>query len=399
MATAGQREVTKVIIAGDVAATMVRNYQDKFYQIAPDASPTASLAMAGKGRTLAEDEIHCGERNELPRTFTLSEDIDGSETTFTVSDTTGGRPGRRFQVQSTLEICQVVTVDSSTQLEVIRGTAATMGYAVSSAALSGDTCKWLGTPQQEAADTTLPKPLMFGADDLTNYIEEFNEPLAFSWRKQAIIKNGGLRYAQTFGDYEAWQLELQKSQLNSGLLYNKKGDRDGAEGRQTQTGGIPEFAYWVDNAFGACTDRDNVEENLENVGRYSGGKDLYMACSPLAMRGFNQLYQGANPTNASGEIPTESGVRIRTIILPNIQVNLKLYSDPDMVDYVSNSVTYGQTRVWSPRNVKWDVLIPFGKYTVDKTGATQSKYFLYGAGGWRIINTRGLMVCRGITLS
>jgi len=117
----------------------------------------------------------------------------------------------------------------------------------------------------------------------------------------------------------------------------------------------------------------------------------------MVLQGISQLYQGANPSDATGRIVYEAGVRIEKINIPGVNCTLHLYKEPDLPDYVSNSVTYGQFVVWNPKNVKWDHLAPVGKYKIADTGKLTAGYYLYMAGGWRVINTKGVMIAKAVT--
>jgi len=388
---------------GSTSATgfdRVANYDDKFVLVNPRAYPTVTLARIKQGDKLTEEVIRWGERNILPLTFTLTDALPNNGTaipSLAISSSVGLRVGTLCKVESSEEIFRVTSNTDGTHIAITRGVAGETGGGYAAANI-GDTVQILGTPVDEGMTyANAPTPLMYTAEDVYNYPMAFYEPIAWTKRMSDLVANGGLRYKQNHKMFKQGAMEIVKRSMNTQFLDGKRATVAGTDGPNTKTGGIPQFAYWVNTSFGNITDRETFEAGLEGVSKH--GPDVqYCACSGITFRGLQRLYQGDNPSISTGQVPRKAGVQIRTIYTVH-GTALRFYWDECLPDYVNNGTTYGQFRIWCPSLVKWRPISPFGRYKKANDGGLNSWDYIYTDGGWVVKNAKACMVGKGVTLA
>lgn len=131
------------------------------------------------------------ERQHPTRWITLGEDIDGSETTLTVSDTSMIRVDDVLVVPSTGERVLVTAVTNSTTLEVTR---AYNGSTASAAALSGDYLYLLF--QRAAEGDTSPGYMTTDYTTTFNYAQIFKRVFGFTRTEMKELKRGPKEWAE-----------------------------------------------------------------------------------------------------------------------------------------------------------------------------------------------------------
>lgn len=209
------------------------------------------------------------ERQHPTRWITLAEDIDGSETAWTVSDTSMLRADDVLVVPSTSERVLVTSITSSTVVNVTRGY---NGSTASAAALSGDSVYVLF--QRQAEGDTSPGYMTTDYTTVFNYAQIFKRVFGFTRTEMKEMKRGPKEWAEQ----RRLADDLITEDVEHALLWGKKQLLVSGGKVYRTTGGLDEFT---------STNRVDLEGGIGygDIGwignqstRYSPGKKVWM-CS------------------------------------------------------------------------------------------------------------------------
>lgn len=207
------------------------------------------------------------ERQHPTRWITLGEDIDGSETAWTVNDTSMLRADDVLVVPGTSERVLVTSITDSTTVNVTRGY---QGSTASAAALSGDSVYLLF--QRQAEGDTSVGYMTTDYNTIFNYAQIFKRSFGFTRTEMKEMKRG----PKEFAEQRRLADDLITEDIEHALLWGKKQLLVSGGKIYRTTGGLDEFV---------TTNRADLEGGIGygDIGwignqstRFASGKKVWM---------------------------------------------------------------------------------------------------------------------------
>jgi len=307
----------------------VRSVIEAFEQLRVSYPTLLSLVSTGPESTAYKDEWMSDSLSPVSSTI-ASFDTDGDGTGVNLVSTAGLRAGSllRFTTAADVsqsEICQVVSVDSATDLTVLRDYGASTGVTL----VVGWKVFLVSSPKGEktdAGDEAGQEPNME-----YNYHQIYDRVASISKTAEAIKKYG---IANAL-DYQV-KIKLTEimRELNNNLLYGRKVLR--AAGVQGSSAGILQFLESgnIDSTGGAISGTiiNNILEAIFNDGAYSN--NIIMLCAenqarkisafntagtnPVVQKSPDDRVYGGYIKTFVGDLPVQNGFMAKIVVDPNM---------------------------------------------------------------------------------
>ncbi len=261
------------------SARLIRQVDAEIADLEPEQAPLITFLMKlDKRKPVKSPRIEWYEQDYVARWDTLAEDIDNSETVYSVTDGTKFVPGdliiRPVAAGSSTvpDVDRVVSV-STNDITVVRGGTQT--------STSGDSIRIIGTAYEENANQ--PTPKVFAPTLKTGYTQIFRKSWAISNTAAASE-----HYGASSGEREreqAKKLVEHKQSMNAQFIWGKAAESltGGPNGNpiRTSAGLNSVITSNVYDAGGAFT-KKGMEEFARMAFRYTSGTNMLLA-SPMVI--------------------------------------------------------------------------------------------------------------------
>lgn len=308
---------------------LVRSVVEAFDQLRVSYPTLISLVQTGPDATAVKDEWLEDSLSPVASTI-ASFDTDGDGTGVNLVSTAGLRVGSllRFTTAadvSRTEICQVVTVDSATDLTVLRDYGSSTGVTL----VVGDKVMLVSSPigeKTDAGDSIGQEP------DMAYNMSQIYERVASISKTAQAVKKYGLENAL---DYQV-RVKLTEimREMNSNLIYGRRVTR--ASGVAGSSGGVLQYLASgnIDSTGGAISSTiiNNMLEAIFNDGGFSNNYVILCAenqarkISALNTAGSNPIIQKARAdqnlggyiSSFTGDLPVQNGFQAKIVVDPNM---------------------------------------------------------------------------------
>ena len=314
--------MSKVIPVGGLSydfENKIRDVDEVFRQLV--SSAPIFLSLIGRGAAATNPKHEWMEESVAPVTSAITAfDTDGNGTGVTIASTSGLVAGsivgfRKATGASVTEVCKVASVDSATELTVVRDYGSSTGVLL----VVGDVLFLISSPKTSGTDATPDAGQEAGT--MFNYIEIFDRTAKVSKTSQAVQMYG---VSSAINTQVEFQMKNMAYAMNNSAIYGRKVARSSAE--NGTMGGILQFLEGgiAETTGGAISSTilNNVLEQIYTNGAFSPRLALLMNTNqarkvstfltaanepainkvdaPMQSAGFaiNQFY---------GDLPTASG--------------------------------------------------------------------------------------------
>ncbi len=250
------------------------------------------IKKLGKKKDVKQSKFQWVERDMLPLTVTLNEDMDTTETGMDVATGTGGvmQPYQIWWYPKTNEQIKVTSVstDTATIVRAINGDGTT-GYAMA----NGDELQLIGSAHPEGSSPGLGvsvEPKL-----VTNYPQTFRQFISASRRLKGSENYGIDEWKRMKGDCLK-QLMCEKElcymfSTGAGTASTGAADVEATVGYGTRTNGAMHFFSSNVHNLGGPIDNTSLETYCEEMFRRNAkdAKNLYAICGPNFMKGLDSL--------------------------------------------------------------------------------------------------------------
>ena len=245
------------------------SWRDTIMYLDPQRKLFTQLLLRLSVKSVSDPEFKLFEREHRSRWVRATENIDGSETGITVTDSGPFRVDDIVRVPDTGELIRVSAIASATEITVVRGVLGTTATAQAAATTNG----WLQilfTRKEE--NSRANSPVTTDYQTINNFCQIFEEVYGLSRTNKMTKKRG----PSDLSEERKLALDNFKRQMEEAFIWGKKRIESGGGDVYRYTGGFDEFV---------TTNRLDAEGGLgfgdiswivNQTTRYGGTKKIWL---------------------------------------------------------------------------------------------------------------------------